>query len=125
MRSAGIAVVALAAGALGGVLSSRALREARADAGGAIVVPVPPQGVVFRAVGGAAIARVRSDAAGGVIEVLDARERVALRLRATAAGGGAVDMGPPRAYDPRADAHADPHGLPPLPLLRSPDDPGY
>ena len=113
MRPAVLALVALVAGATGGVLSSRALGEARADASGAIVVPVPAQGVIFRATGGSAIARVRSDAAGGVIEVLDAREQVALRLRATSAGG-VIEVGSPR-----------PTLRPALSLARSPDDPGY
>jgi hypothetical protein len=66
--------------------------QARADEG-AIFVPVPTRGLVFRAQeGGHAIARVRSDVAGGVIEVFDAHERVAIRLRATV-NGGAIEVG--------------------------------
>jgi hypothetical protein len=108
-----VVVAALVAGAAGGVLSSRALPDARAQAGGAIVVPVPPEGVVFRARDGNAIARGRSDATGGAIEVLDAREHVAVRLRATGAGG-VIELGAP----PGAARAV-------LPLARSLDDPGY
>jgi hypothetical protein len=113
MRHLVLVVVALAAGAAGGVLSSRALPEARAQPAGAIVVPVPREGVVFRGSGGNAIARVRSDAAGGAIEVLDAHEQVAVRLRATSAGG-VIELGVPR-----PSAHVV------LPLARTVDDPGY
>jgi hypothetical protein len=115
MRHVTEVVVALLAGAAGGVLSTRALPDASAQTGGAIVVPVPPEGVVFRARTGSDIARVRSDSAGGggVIEVLDAREHVAVRLRATGAGG-VVELG-----TGLAAGHAV------LPLARSLDDPGY
>jgi hypothetical protein len=113
MRHVTLIVAALVAGAAGGVLSSRALPEARAQPAGAIVVPVPPEGVVFRSAAGNAIARVRSDAAGGAIEVLDAREQVAVRLRATNAGG-VIELGVSRATARTV-----------LPLARSLDDPGY
>jgi hypothetical protein len=114
MRPAVLAAVALLAGAGGGALSSRALGEAHAETAGAVVVPVPPQGVVFRSSrGGNAIARVRSEGAGGVVEILDAREQVVIRLRATSAGG-VIELG----ASPVA-AH------PALSLVRSPDDPGY
>jgi hypothetical protein len=113
MRHVVLVVVALVAGAAGGALSLRALGEAHADPADVIVVPVPSQGVVFRASGGNVIARVRSDAAGGVFEVLDAREQVAVRLRATPSGG-TIDVSPARM--PLRPA---------LPLARSVDDPGY
>jgi hypothetical protein len=113
MRHVPAVVVAFVAGAAGGVLSSRALPDARAQPGGAIVVPVPPEGVVFRAHGGNAIARVRSDPAGGAIEVLDGREHVAVRLRATSAGG-VIELGAPPGSSRAV-----------LPLARSLDDPGY
>jgi hypothetical protein len=108
-----LALFALLAGAAGGILSSRVLPEARADAGGGIIVPVPPQGIVFRGARGNGIVRVRDTSAGGVIEVLDSREQVAVRLRATPAGG-AIEVG--ASGPPSAQA---------LSLMRSPDDPGY
>jgi hypothetical protein len=113
MRQLVLVVVALVAGATGGVLSSRALPEARAQPAGAVIVPVPAEGVVFRGAGGNAIARVRSDPAGGAIEVLDAHEQVAVRLRATNAGG-VIELGIPR-----------PTARTVLPLARTVDDPGY
>ncbi len=72
------------------------LSSARAQVAGEIVVPVPEHGIVFRASSGKALARVRSDVTGGIVEVLDAREQVAVRLRATPSGG-AVELGSPRA----------------------------
>ncbi len=95
MRPALIAVIALVAGAVGGVTSSRLVSDARADSG-AVVVPVPAQGVVFRGPTGAAIVRVRAEpTGGGVVEVLDGREQVAVRLRA-APSGGVIDVGSAR-----------------------------
>lgn len=38
------------------------------------------------------MARLRSEASGGVFEMFDANERVSVRLRATAAGG-TVELG--------------------------------
>jgi len=93
MRPCVLALVAFLAGAAGGVVSSRAIGEARAQVGDLVVVPVPAQGVVFRGSGGNAIARIRSDATGGMVEVLDAREQMAVRLRATATGG-VIELGP-------------------------------
>jgi hypothetical protein len=91
MRPALVALLALCAGAVGGVLSSRALGDAHAQGVATVVVPVPVGGVVFRTSAGNAIARIRGDAAGGVLEILDAREQVAVRLRA-GAGGGQLDL---------------------------------
>jgi hypothetical protein len=108
-----LALFALVAGAAGGILSSRVLPEARADAGGGVIVPVPPQGIVFRGARGNGIVRVRETPVGGVIEVLDSREQVVVRLRATP-GGGAIETG----------ASGSP-SAPALSLTRSPDDPGY
>ena len=88
MRPAVFLLSTLIAGAAGGGISSHILvQSANADSGGAMLVYVPLQGVVFRTVGGNSIVSLRSEAAGGVIEVLDARQQVALRLRATSAGG--------------------------------------
>jgi hypothetical protein len=90
------------------------LRSARAQVAGEIVVPVPEQGLVFRAGSGKALARVRSDVTGGgIVEVLDAREQVAVRLRATPSGG-AVELGSSRAAS-----------RPALLLLGATGDPGY
>jgi hypothetical protein len=93
MRPCVLALVAFLAGAAGGVVSSRAIGEARAQVGDLVVVPVPAQGVVFRGSGGNAIARIRGDVTGGMVEVLDAREQMAVRLRATASGG-VIELGP-------------------------------
>ena len=103
MRPSLLALLAFVAGAAGGVASSCIVREAHADTG-VTIVPVPVQGIVFRGVSGRAIARIREQATGGVVEVFDAHEQVVLRLRATRLGG-AVDVGseppitqrPPRA----------------------------
>jgi hypothetical protein len=84
-------LLALAAGAVGGLVTSWSPSQACADES-AVSVPVPAHGVVFRSSGGRAIARVWSDKAGGVVDVLDAREQVAVRLRATNAGG-AIELG--------------------------------
>lgn len=92
MRPSLLALLAFSAGALGGVASSVALREARADALGEVTVPVPEEGVVFRGNGGRPVVRIRSDAAGGLLEVLDGHGAVAVRLRATP-GGGIVELG--------------------------------
>jgi hypothetical protein len=114
MRPALLVALAFVAGAAGGVSATRLVGEARADAsGGGIVVPVPAQGVVFRAPAGNAIARVRTEPAGGVVEVLDAREQVAVRLRASD-HGGVVEVG------------AGPQRLvPALSIARTVPDPGY
>jgi hypothetical protein len=112
MRPAYVALLALASGAVGGVVSTRLVSEAHADSA-AIVVPVPVQGVVFRGPTGAAIARVRAEPSGGVVEVLDAREQIAVRLRATP-NGGAIEMGP-----------AHPALRPAFEVTRAVDDPGY
>ncbi|HTB72741.1 MAG TPA: hypothetical protein VK762_05840 [Polyangiaceae bacterium] len=85
------ALLALAAGALAGLLTSWTANQAHADED-AFSVPVPSHGVIFRTNGGRAIARLWSDKAGGVFEVLDAREQVAVRLRATN-NGGAIEVG--------------------------------
>jgi hypothetical protein len=109
MRPSILALIAFTAGALGGVVSSIALGEAHA-APGEVTVPVPADGVVFRAADGRAILRIESDRAGGVLEVLDSRERVAVRLRATP-NGGVVELGPSPTVRPvlaPAGALADP-----------------
>ena len=86
MRPALVVMCALVAG-VGGGFASRLLPEAHAGVA-TVVVPVPGGGVVFRGGAGNALVRIREDAAGGVLEVFDASERVALRLRATANSGG-------------------------------------
>jgi hypothetical protein len=110
MRPGSLALVAFVAGAAGGLLSSRAVGVANAQATDTVVVPVPAQGLVFRTSSGNVIARVRSDATGGVIEVLDAREQMAVRLRATA-NGGVIELG---SHNARA-----------LAVVSGTDDPGY
>jgi hypothetical protein len=87
----GHAVLALAAGALSGLVTSWTPSQAHADED-TVSVPVPVHGVIFRTNGGRAIARLLSDKAGGVFEVLDAREQVGVRLRATS-NGGTVELG--------------------------------
>jgi hypothetical protein len=99
MRPSVLAFLAFGAGALGGVGSSIVLREARADAFGEVMVPVPSEGVVFRAKGGRPIVRIRAEAGAGSLEVLDARGRVAVHLRATPSGG-AVEVGPSSSEGP-------------------------
>lgn len=91
MRPAGLALLALSTGALGGIASSVARPEAHADGPGEVTVPVPLQGVVFRGIGGRAVARITSESAGGSFEVLDSRGQVAVRLRALP-GGGLVEV---------------------------------
>jgi len=118
MRPALVALLALAAGAVGGVVSTHLVTEAHADPG-AIVVPVPDQGVAFRGPQGRVVARVRAEPAGGVIEVLDAREQVAVRLRATG-GGGVIDLGTARPLAQPASTV-----VPVWPTARAPNDPGY
>lgn len=86
MRPAFVVMCALVAG-VGGGFASRLVPEAHA-AVATMVVPVPSGGVVFRGVAGNALVRVREDASGGVLEVFDASERVAVRLRASASSGG-------------------------------------
>jgi hypothetical protein len=93
--------------------SSLIVSKARADMAGELAVPVPEQGLVFRASSGKALARVRSEVTGGIVEVLDAREQVAVRLRATP-NGGVVELGSPRAPS-----------RPALFLLGATGDPGY
>jgi hypothetical protein len=112
MRPSLLALLAFNAGALGGVASSVALREARADALGEVTVPVPEGGVVFRGNGGRPLIRIRSGSAGGLLEVLDGHGAVAVRLRA-APGGGIVELGPSASV------------LPALRLVGIPGDPGY
>jgi hypothetical protein len=107
-----LALLAFSAGALGGIASSVALREARADALGEVTVPVPEEGVVFRGNGGRPVVRIRSEATGGSLEVLDGRGAVAVRLRA-APGGGIVELGPSAPVRPA------------LRLVAIPGDPGY
>jgi len=89
MRPIALALVAFAGGAAGSLVSS-GVGQARADAS-AITVPVPSQGVVFRTPEGRIVARLRSEASGGVFELFDARGQAAVRLRATASGG-AVEL---------------------------------
>jgi hypothetical protein len=113
MRPGVLALLALAAGAAGGTLSSTLRKEALADASGAVVVPVPPQGVVFRGARGNSILRVRDEPAGGLVELLDSHEHVVVRLRATPAGG---------AIEVESSASPSSRGLS---LARSLDDPGY
>ncbi len=112
MRPSVLAVLAFSAGALGGIASSVALREARADALGEVTVPVPEEGVVFRGNGGRPIVRIRSEPSGGSLEVLDSRGAVAVRLRA-ASVGGIVELGPSVSVRPAVR------------LLGTPSDPGY
>jgi hypothetical protein len=89
-------------------------RDAHAQPAGATVILVPAQGIVFRGANGRVVARLRGDAFGGALELLDAREDVAVRLQATAAGG-TIDLRTMR--EPRSQ---------PLQLVRTlPDDPGY
>jgi hypothetical protein len=91
MRPIALALLAFGGGVAGGVISSGAIRSARAD-GAAITIPVTAEGVLFRSPAGRTVARLRSEAAGGVFELFDARERVSVRLRA-AAGSGVVELG--------------------------------
>jgi hypothetical protein len=107
----GRALLALAAGAVGGLAASWTANQAHADES-AVSVPVPAHGLVFRTNGGRTIARLWSDKAGGVLEVLDAREQVAVRLRATNAGG-AIELG-----------HVATSSLP-ASYTHSNEDPGY
>jgi len=86
MRPAFVVACALVAG-VGGGFASRLVPEAHA-AVATMVVPVPSGGLVFRGVAGNALVRVREDASGGVLEVFDASEHVAVRLRASASSGG-------------------------------------
>ena len=86
--------------------------EAHAASQGEVTVPVPPQGVVFRGIGGRAVARITSESAGGSFEVLDSRGEVAVRMRASS-GGGLVEVAT------LGSAAA------PLQLGGSPGDPGY
>jgi hypothetical protein len=91
MRPIALALLAFGGGVAGGVVSSEAVKPASAEAA-AITIPVPAEGVVFRSPAGRTVARLRSEAAGGVFELFDARERVSVRLRA-AAGSGVVELG--------------------------------
>jgi hypothetical protein len=113
VRTAVLAVVAFAAGAAGGMWSSVLIGKARAEVTGEIELRVPERGLVFRASSGKALARVRSDATGGIFEVLDAREQIAVRLRA-AQNGGVLELAPSRAP-----------ARPALLLVGETGDPGY
>ena len=70
-----------------GVASTHLIeREARAQAATRTAsVYVPPEGLVFRALDGRAIARLSYDARGGAFEVYDSREHSAGALRAAVA----------------------------------------
>ncbi len=86
-----IALAAFVVRALGGIAASSAL--ARADVGQELVVPVPAQGIAFRGDSGKTIVRIRSSAlSGGILEVFDAHENLAVRIRA-ASSGGVVEIG--------------------------------
>ena len=88
MRPPLVSLVAFVAGALGGIVASTAVGEARADIREELVVPVPAQGVAFRGSTGQTIVRIRSSPVwGGTLEVFDAHENLAVRLRATSSGG--------------------------------------
>jgi hypothetical protein len=113
VRPAVQAVIAFAAGVAGGTWSSILIGKARAEVTGEIALQVPERGLVFRASSGKAIARVRSDPTGGIVEVLDAREQIAVRLRA-AQNGGVVELAPSRAP-----------ARPALLLVGETGDPGY
>jgi hypothetical protein len=99
MRPSVLAFLAFGAGAVGGVGSSIVLREARADALGEVMVPVPAEGVVFRANGGRPIVRIRAEDQGGSLEVLDRCGRVAVHL-GVSPSGGIVELGPPSLAHP-------------------------
>ena len=113
LRTAVLAVVAFAAGAAGGTWSSVLIGKARAEVADEIELRVPERGLVFRASSGKALARVRSDVTGGIFEVLDAREQIAVRLRA-AQNGGVLELAPSRAP-----------ARPALLLVSETGDPGY
>jgi hypothetical protein len=87
--------IALAASFVAGVIVARCggVREARAQPAAASII-VPPQGLVFRSTDGRALARLASDADGGVFELYDAREQVAARLRVGSATGALEIMRP-------------------------------
>lgn len=112
MRPLALALVAFVGGFAGNLVSSGAVKQACAE-GLAITLPVPSEGVVFRTPGGRVVARLRSESGGGVFELLDAREKVGVRLRATG-GAGAVELGQNTSF-----------GAPAPGVIRSTDDSGY
>jgi hypothetical protein len=111
-----VRVTVLAAVVCSALAASESPREARADASdgvsseGATIIQVPRGGLVFRSVEGAAIARLRSEASGGVFELLDSHQRVRLRLSPTGVAGA-------------GNTRVDYEGVSGSPV--SGDDPGY
>lgn len=78
-----IAITALAATFAAGLVASHFIRDARAEtASFAATVYVPRDGLTLRTLDGHVIARLSSDAHGGVFELFDENERPATRVRA-------------------------------------------
>jgi hypothetical protein len=78
----------------GGALSSRVFAgDARADARPTTAtIYVPADGLVFRSPEGKTIARISSDASGGVLELYNEKEQPGARLR-TGGVTGSADFG--------------------------------
>jgi hypothetical protein len=79
-----------------GIGAAKLVGEARADARpSTATIYVPPEGLVFRGADGRSIARLSSDASGGVFELYNAQEQPAAKLRASTFTG-TIDLAAPR-----------------------------
>ncbi|MGO8994989.1 MAG: hypothetical protein ACLQVI_16870 [Polyangiaceae bacterium] len=109
-----LAAIVAVSGFGGGLVSGHVFRvpEAQAQERAAMSsINVSAGGLVFRAPNGRVIAKLSSDASGGVFEVFNADERPGARMRAASFGGGfdvlpmprePVTMPPPNPYPPQA-----------------------
>lgn len=86
----------LTAGVVGGALSALVFgaRPSWADGGRPTTsaIHVPAEGLVFRGQDGKAIARLTSDASGGVLELYNRDEQPAARMK-TSGFSGSMDLG--------------------------------
>jgi hypothetical protein len=119
-----LASLVTVAGFLGGAASNQIFgeREVRAEDRSAVsTMYVPSHGLVFRGHDGRMIARLSSDASGGVFELFDANEQPGARIHSTP-GGRSVDLTPPS--QPQSVNHNTPFAGP-TPLGATPRDLGF
>ena len=85
-----LAAIVAVSGFGGGVVSGRlsSVTEARAQGRSMTSVDVGASGLVFRGPNGRVIAKLSSDAGGGVFELFDANEQPGARMRAASFSGG-------------------------------------
>jgi hypothetical protein len=114
-----LAAIVAVSGFGGGVVSGRlfAVRDANAQARSpASSINVAASGLLFRGPDGRVIARLSSDAGGGVFELFDAHEQLGARMRASSFAGGMevyptaraapIAIPAPNAFQPQARAVA-------------------